>query len=183
MFVPVQIRVGAGGDEGVSYERGIDLVGQRLVAFNLRSGDMTVPLARIGQSLRDMVAGQFTGQGAAGATGRWAPLSEAYAAWKESHVPGLPLLVGIRRTGQKGERPQTYAQSGRMRMELLDPLATHVSAHRLLYAPTSEIAGYHETGTSKMPARPPVDLRLTDLRVFDRIFVEWLAAIVKEAGL
>lgn len=35
---------------------------------------------------------QFNTEGAAGASGKWAPLSPAYKRWKEKNFPGLPIL-------------------------------------------------------------------------------------------
>lgn len=35
---------------------------------------------------------QFDSEGAAGASGKWAPLSPAYKKWKEIHFPGQPIL-------------------------------------------------------------------------------------------
>lgn len=183
MFVPVTISVGDSQGHRTAYSRGLDLVGEKLTAFQRHAADMREPLGTIGRGLIDIVGGQFNTEGSTGATGHWAPLSPEYGAWKAKHAPGLPLLVGIRPTGSKGQRPQTYARSGKMRMQLLNPESLHVSATRLLYAPDSDIAGYHETGTDKMPARPPVDPRLTDLRSFDRVFSGWIAGLVREVGL
>lgn len=182
MFVPVNINVQA-GDEQTIYSRGIDVLGDRLMALELRARDMSEPFATIGGMLALRVKSQFSTQGAAGLGGAWQQLSEPYGSWKESKVPGLPILVGIHPTGGKGQRPQTYATSGAMRRSLLDPLATHVSPHRLLYTPDSPYAGYHQTGTSKMPARPPVALGPGALHMFDRVFVAWLDKIRKESGL
>lgn len=35
---------------------------------------------------------QFDSEGAAGASGKWAPLSPAYKQWKEVHYPGQPIM-------------------------------------------------------------------------------------------
>lgn len=182
MFVPVQIRLGAGGEQRSGYDRQLELTERQMVAFEHAAGDMTEPLAAIGADLRTNVAAQFATQGAAGATGRWQVLSEPYGAWKSKHS-AAPILVGLQPTGQKGQRPQTYKPGGQMRRELLNPLATHVSPRRLLWAPDSNIAGFHETGTEKMPARPPVDLTLRFLHSVDRSFVVWLGGLMDKLGL
>lgn len=189
MFLPVQIRMGTGEPSAASlYDRSIELTARQLYAFERGAGDMSEPLAQVGGDLRRSVAAQFATQGGQGATGKWTVLSDnpaghGYASFKESHVPGVPILVGLRRTGPKGQRPQSYEPSGQMRRELLDPLATDVSPRRLLYAPISDIAGWHETGTDTMPARPPVDLSLAFLHSVDRAFVGWLARKIKALGL
>lgn len=84
----------------------------------------------------------------------WAPLSDSYAAWKERHYPGRPILVLI----------------GRLRAALTVPNARgaikQVTANSLIlgaHVPVKggwNLAALHQHGTRKMPARPP--LRLTE---------------------
>jgi hypothetical protein len=183
VFVPVNVTLGAGETTTPLYNRSIELTARQLAAFSKGAGNMSVPLGEIGADLRVSVAAQFATEGAQGATGKWTVLSEPYGAWKRKHAPGVPILVGLRRTKAKHARPQSYTTSGQMRQQLLDPLATHVSPQRLLYAPVSDIAGYHELGTPKMPARPPVDLSLAFLHSVDRHFVTWLAGLMTKLGL
>lgn len=185
MFVPVSISVGAGGEERAGYSRIIELA-ERFDALGERTENMTEPLTQIGEDLHTQVAAQFGTEGASGATGPWQPLSEIYGEWKAARSDA-PILVGLKPL-QKGSRehptrPQTYEPSGEMRTELLDPLAMHVTPLRLLYAPTSDIAGYHETGTDRMPARPPVDVSVTFLHSLDRTFLSWFAKLADETGL
>lgn len=179
MFIPVSVTTGSGE---TSYNRQIDGTARAMEAFGKHAEDMSEPLGELGDILHLSLAQQFATQGAAGAGGQWAPLSPVYGAWKARHSSS-PILVGLQRTGSKGHRPQTYKPSGQMREQLLDPAAMHVDPRRLLYAPVSDIAGYHESGTSKMPARPPLDLTLENLRAFDRTFVRWLGKLVDESGL
>jgi len=144
---------------GHRYSRGF-----QAMAFAVE--DMHEPLRRIADDLRDWIGEQFYTEGAARSSG-WAPLSPRYAEWKESHYPGMPILV---RTGQ-------------MRGELLDPAVFHVDRHRMVYAPISDIAGYHQFGTYKMPARPPVVVTEKDKRTIDREFLTWLRYVEKRSGV
>lgn len=187
MFIPVQIGLGAGDSQQSLYSRSIELTERQFVAFEREAENMTEPMALIGADLHAHIEAEFATEGAAGLTGKWRMLSPAYGTWKKRHSAGTPILVGLRPTN-KGTRahphtPQSYEVSGRMRLELLDPNAMHVSPHRLLYAPVSNIAGYHETGTSRMPARPPVDLTLQFAHSIDRTIVVWLAEIMQKTGL
>ena len=192
-FVPVSITVGSGGHGSAAYDRSIELTARQLAAFESEARDMTEPLTAVGQDLRVQIEAAFATEGSSGASGKWVALSPNYATWKAEKGPGLPILVGLRPTSWVGHRPakrnmnQTYAVSGQMMRSLLMPLqdlATwKVTPTRLLYEPSSEIAGYHEEGTDKMPARPPVDLSLTFLHSVDRTFVRWLAALIAKAGL
>lgn len=189
-FVPVSIRLGDQSEP--LYSRQIELTARQLAAFEHEARDMFEPLHAIGEDLRTNIQASFGSQGATGATGRWTPLSPTYADWKAKHKPGLPILVGLRPTGPVSpgggrNTHQTYGTSGRMMRALLAPLQDlvtwQISPTRLRYVPDSPYAGYHETGTDKMPARPPVDLTLRFLHSVDRQFVRWLAAVIKRVGL
>lgn len=171
MFVPVNITTNG---EAI-YARGFDMLERE-------AGDLTVPLSAIGGRLIEDVGAQLGTEGSWSGN-PWQQLSDKYQKWKDQHVPGLPKLVGIRRTGDIGQRPQTYERSGRMRAELLDAASVHVSPRRMIYAPTSDIAGYHEFGTSKMPARPPVEVPPGELREWDRLFIRWMNGLLVQAGL
>lgn len=175
MFVPVTVKVNG----STEYSRGFDVIGDKLAAFADSAGDMTVPLTEIGETLMATVAATMGSQGAGG----WQVLSEPYGPWKQRHVPGVPMLVGIRPTGGKGTRPQTYGVSGAMLHSLLDAgTALRVTPELMTYTPDSDIAGYHEDGTSKMPARPPVALTPAVLHSWDRSFVTWLSGLVEKAN-
>lgn len=188
MFVPMKLTFASGETQTALYDRQIELTTRQLSAFQHEAGDMTVPLTAVGRDLRASVEAAFGSQGSSGATGKWTQLSDnpaghGYSSWKQSHVPGVPILVGLRRKGVKGQRPQEYESSGEMRKQLLEPTATYVSPRRLLYAPLSDIAGYHETGTPDMPPRPPVDVSLPFLHSIDRTFARWLAEVIRKTGL
>lgn len=176
MFVPVRMTTNG---EAV-YSTGFDMI-------ESKARDMAVPLTLIGERLLFGVGKQFTTEGAWGLH-QWPPLKPEYAAWKEHHGPGLTMLVGLRPVGRVGTREHPiygkhYVPSGKMRAELLDPASLSVTPERLLYAPVSDIAGFHQSGTPKMPARPPVSIPLDELHEYDRIFVAWLNGILTEANL
>ena len=183
--MPVNISVTA-GDTKTLYSRGPELLGEKLDLFATSARGFTEPLRKIGMKIQARVAGEFASQGTI-VYGPWAPLSEPYGSWKEQHAPGTPILVGIRPlrkgTREHPTRPQTYTRSGRMRLEMLDPAAVHVDPVRMLYTPESNIAGFHQTGTERMPARPMIALAPYVLHEFDREFVSYLARLQKEAGL
>lgn len=189
MFVPVSIRLGAGGEERASYNRIVE-TSSKFDALGELVADMTAPLTQIAEDLHAQMAAAFATEGATGATGKWAQLSPDYGAWKAARS-SAPILVGLRPlhkgTRQHPTRPQTYVPSGLMRRQLLMPLADratwHIGPKRMLYAPLSNIAGFHETGTSRMPARPPVDVSLTFLRSIDRTFAVWLNGLMEKLGL
>lgn len=76
--------------------------------------------------------------------GRWAPLSTAYAQWKARHFPNAGILV----------------RSGALKASLLSqaaPGAIFRSMPQALEVGTSTPYGvFHQSGTRRMPARPPL---------------------------
>lgn len=176
MFVPIKITTTAGGQA--------QAISDRFVQFSRRLEDLSVPLEQINESLHERIAEQFASQGAGGYTGTWAALSATYGAWKQKKRPGTPILVGLHPTHkgsrQHPARPESYGISGAMRDSVLDPAATVVGPLRMLYAPTSDIAGFHQTGTSKMPARPIISLYPSTLHEWDRYFVTFLNRLIAE---
>jgi phage gpG-like protein len=78
-------------------------------------------------------------------SGKWAPLSPRYAAWKARHYPGRTILV---RTGKlKASLTQPGAE-GAIREVTEDGLEIGTSI---------SYARYHQWGTGRMPARLVID--------------------------
>lgn len=75
--------------------------------------------------------------------GGWAPLSPRYAAWKAAAYPGAPILT----------------REGHLRRSLTQrPLGVEdIAARRMVIGTDISYAGYHQKGTSKMPARPMIN--------------------------
>ncbi len=101
---------------------------------------------RVVPALEAAAAAQFDGEGV-GTTGRWAQLSPKYAAWKAKHFPGAPILQRTRA----------------LMAGLTDSSATtarrEVSNDALSFGTAGVgYASFHQTGTQKMPARPPIDM-------------------------
>lgn len=147
----VRVRFVAPGGE--KFERGF-------YAMSKAVADMSPVMDRIGDDIRHGVLEQFMTQGSAKLGHPWAPLSPAYAKWKDARYPGMPILVA----------------SGEMRSSLLNPSAITTSPSSVRYDPASGIWEFHQTGTKHMPQRKPVVVTPGDRRQWDRYFAEWLAA-------
>lgn len=163
------------------------VLSDRFIDFAGKLDDLSEPLGQIADTLLTDVSSQFASEGSTGVSGKWSPLAPEYAAWKNRNAPGAPILVGLRPVA-KGSRShpnsqETYTVSGKMRDSVLDPASMHVEPMRLIYSPTSNIAGFHQTGTSRMPARPIISLSPMELRAFDRYVVVYLDKLIKETGL
>jgi len=88
---------------------------------------------------------QFKSEGAEGGAG-WKELSPAYAEWKEAHFPGKPILQ------RKGDLYNSLTSGS-------DPNAVKIEARKTLTLGSRvSYAIYHQRGTSKMPARPEIQL-------------------------
>lgn len=102
-------------------------------------------LPRLVPVLEQGVAAQFDAEGA-GPTGAWAQLSPPYARWKEANFPGQPILV---RTGALRAALTEGGAPGALRDVSSDSLAFGTAG--------VPYASYHQTGTGRMPSRPPFD--------------------------
>lgn len=115
-------------------------------------------------------AEQFESQGAAGASGKWAPLSPAYKRWKEIHFPGQPIL--------------------RLENPLFESL-TDPDALDAIYRPERDqltigtkvpYARAHQRGAGRMPARPPISLSENSKRRLQKAIQKGLVEFTRRAG-
>lgn len=112
----------------------------------------------------DFIAGereQFKTEGGSG-SGGWPPLSPVYKAWKDRHYPRRPLLVLNGRLlmslTNKNNADMVY-EKGKLSLKL---------GTKIPYAI------YHQTGTSKMPARPPIELTERQKTLWPKLIQEYL---------
>ena len=101
---------------------------------------------------------QFASQGGFGGGG-WAPLSPAYAAWKASRGGGPILVLTGALKGSLTSRPFGVET---------------ISNKQAVFGTAVAYAGYHQSGTSKMPARPPVKLPESERREWMKIMQRFI---------
>lgn len=91
---------------------------------------------------------QFATEGGWGGQ-QWAPLTPAYAAVKGSLHPGRSILIASGELRQAASRPEREAAPRTLTLRIVD----------------SKV-GYHQEGTTRMPARPviPADLPSVGVR-------------------
>jgi phage gpG-like protein len=102
---------------------------------------------------------QFATEGAY-ASGGWAPLSPKYAAWKERHYPGQPILV---LTGDL-KRSLTERPFG---IEVIEP-------QRMRIGSDVEHGAYHQGGGGNLPRRRPVELTESLRRSWVKTIQRWI---------
>ena len=117
---------------------------------------------------RQMMSEQFESQGARGGR-RWVPLSPGYKRWKDIVAPGMPILV----------------LTGKMKASLIGKTSDTIEQFRpasVTLGTRIRYAGYHQTGTRRMPARPPIVLRSRDIRDMSNVMVKQSAEYGTRAG-
>jgi phage gpG-like protein len=131
--------------------------------------DFSEPFETIYQDFAALEERRFLAQGWPPA--HWAPLSPEYAAWKQRHFPGRPILV------LSGRMRAAFGNVDGSSFDALKEIfETHATFGTVLPYPI-----YHQTGTSKMPARRPVHLEEEDKRRWALIIQRWAIAKLREA--
>lgn len=113
---------------------------------------------------------QFESEGAAGASGRWAALSDVYARYKQVAYPDQPILRAeddLFRSLTDPEAPQA----------ILRPEPTE-----LIMGTSDPKAILHQRGTRKMPARPPISFSEAQKRRIQKSIQSGLVRFIREAG-
>lgn len=131
--------------------------------------DLSVPFAEI---YRDFTLVNHRNFLAQGYPLHWVPLSPQYAAWKQKHFPGLPILV------RSGEMRDSLASTGAG----MGPGAIReIHARDAWFGTSVRYARFHQTGTRRMPRRKPVQLADEDKVRWGRIIHRWFVGAVKAA--
>jgi phage gpG-like protein len=127
-------------------------------------------LPRVVPVLEAAAGRQFEAEGQGPDVGKWKPLSEAYAAWKAEAFPGEPIL---QRTGA--------LVSGLVAASA--PTANRNITGATLAFGTKDVpyASFHQTGTTHMPSRPPIDLDDEAAKSMRRAVMAGVRDAIKEA--
>lgn len=138
--------------------------------------------------------GQFKSRGVQGGGLRWVPLSPEYALRKAVRLGVLPKGRGrLSLRGARGSRQSPFAAlrrvvglqtrladlvlSGRLKKSLTERGGEHIYAAtnlRAVFGTAVPWAGWHQSGTKKMPRRRPIEFTARDKRRWVRILQRWL---------
>lgn len=142
-------------------------------AFNRTEGfvaDMRTFASAISQEFYRAEREQFDSQGAAGASGRWQPLSDVYARFKAERFPGQTILRA----------------TGALEASLTDPDALdavyRADANEIVLGTKVPYARAHQRGTRRMPARPPISLSETQKRRMQKAVQRQLILEIRRLG-
>lgn len=123
--------------------------------------DFSPVLEKIADDFLELEASQFGGEGKTG-SGGWKALSPDYAAWKAVHYPGAKILE----------------RDGWLRDSLTVKDAPfglrEITTTQAVLGSNLPYAMYHQTGTRKMPARPPIELSESDKTRWGKLVHKWL---------
>lgn len=126
--------------------------------------DFGPALEKIADDFLKLEAVQFSSEGKSGSAG-WAPLSAKYAAWKAVNYPGALILE----------------RDGWMRDSLTVKDAPfqirEITATRADLGTSVPYGIFHQLGTRRMPARPPIELSASDQDRWGKLVHEWLKAM------
>lgn len=114
---------------------------------------------------------QFDAEGTGPAAGAWTQLQPAYAAWKEGVYPGQPILVA---TGALREALTNDAN--------VHALRDYTDANFNFGTQGLDYASFHQTGTGRMPPRPPFDFGPDVEREMARAAADGVRKAVREAS-
>jgi phage gpG-like protein len=133
------------GDEQISRE---------LLRFSARAGNAQPAFHKIAEDMREQIGQQFATEGERG-SGGWEPLKEATIAAKASagldpHILQATHSLMESLTGTGGDHIE------------------EVTDDSLLFGSSNAYGKFHQKGTSRMPARKPVDFTELDRRGFIR---------------
>ena len=113
---------------------------------------------------------QFKTEGAAGASGKWAPLSKAYERFKEQAYPGETIL---RATGHMNE-------------SLIDPEALDAvfiaNKEEVIMGTKDPKALAHHRGGGRLPKRPVISLSETQKRRMQKAIQRELVEFTRSVG-
>ena len=138
------------------FEIGVTVIGEKAIHYKLSRfadevNDWRPCFKDLLELFKEMEREQFDSEGARSGD-RWAELSDkpegkGYASWKAKHRPGAPILY----------------LTGDLRANLTRPRSDIRKQQMSLYASKASYWQYHQTGTQKMPARPPIRFTASDL--------------------
>jgi len=127
--------------------------------------DIRPALELIADDMRLMGKDLFNSQGGSGGS-KWHPLAPSTLRRKP---PGLPILV------RSGALRESLTSTGGDNI-------TKISRNKLTFGTRDPKAGFHQHGTSRMPARPVLMITERDKKRWVKIMQRHLVGLARDAG-
>lgn len=165
----LQVEVSVGTDNGEGALQRLSVAFERAGAEVQDFGKWVFP--KLSPVFEDALSEQFNARGGGPMSGAWSPLTPDYAAWKDGHAPGMPLLEltgELRAALTTSSAPSAYREW---------------SASEFAFGTAGlEYASFHQTGTGRMAARPVFDFGPTFERGLQMAAASGLREAVKAAS-
>ncbi len=146
--------------QGLGYERTLARLGIAAQQF----ADATPAWNDIADDFAQMQQKRFDAEGPG-----WAALSPEYAKWKARHFGGKPILQ------RSGALMASLTSRG--------SVVQNMSPAALTLGSVVPYAKYHQSGTSRMPARPLIRFEQADRQRWVKILQAWAVKAFGGAGL
>jgi phage gpG-like protein len=122
---------------------GVGTVKKRINKITGKIKDLKPAFEKIGDDFRKTEDRVFKGQGYYGSRPGWKPLSPEYRSWKDKHYPGKPILQ------MTGDLRNSLATKGKNHVQ-------RITKNSITLGSNDPKFKWHQNGTSKMVARPPI---------------------------
>lgn len=154
--------------KGVNVEiKGLDQTVKNLASLAKNFKNFSTVFKKIAQDFRKTESSVFRSQGTYEGRQGWQNLSISYSLSKTKNYPGKPVLIAT------GAMRNSFTKEGGNHIE-------HISNDKLIIGSSDPKANYHQNGTSKMPARPPLTSSNTTNRRWVRIAHEEIMSSIKK---
>lgn len=130
--------------------------------------------------LKDFKKGQveqFVSQGSYGTAGGWRPLSPRYAAWKEAHRPGMPILVFSGLLKEAATNPKAEIGKDSLKIIIDDEGSYQLFSKRqgrMVTKHKPAVAAYHQKGGGRLPKRAVIQLPQSQIVRWRKIFHQYM---------
>lgn len=139
---------------------GEEQVSRELMRFSAHAGNAQPAFHKIAEDMREQIAEQFSTEGDRG-SGGWAPLTDSTLAAKAARGLDSHILQATQ------SLMNSLAGTGGDHIE-------QVTDDSLLFGSSIAYGKYHQKGTTRMPARKPVDFTELDRRGFVRTLQRYI---------
>lgn len=136
--------------------------------------DFTPIWNAVKREFHDIEAENFQSENVKGASGRWAKLSVSYEKQKLAKRGTFALLAGVLRDTDDLYMSLTRDTSNSVYRPEKQSMEIGTSL---------KYAKYHQNGTDRMPARPPIDLSAIQKRKLTKAIQKELLPFVRQSGL
>ena len=110
-------------------------------------------------------------------------MADAFGGWEEEAFSSGGSSSGSAWAALATGEPSRLTKTGRLRASLTGPAIRNIGGRRMELGSDVPYGGYHQTGTSRMPARPPVRLTAANKAEWTKIIHRYILRSATGRGL